>query len=86
MIVDRRTFVAGAACVAVAPVTQLLPSAFATPELTGVQPPVFKISGLECRRCSRPEQCALDECWVRMEDCLAVARSTASLLQRLDHF
>lgn len=45
MTVDRRTFMAGAACVAVTPVTRLVPSAFAAPELNVLEPPVFKISG-----------------------------------------
>ena len=45
MIIDRRVFVAGAAVAAFSPALPLLASDVAVPELKGVQPPVFMISG-----------------------------------------
>jgi len=55
MIVDRRTFIAGVAVVAVAPVAQLLPSSFAAPAFAVVEPPVLKISGWSAADALVPE-------------------------------
>ena len=62
MIIDRRVFVAGAAASAFSPALPLLASDVAVPELNGVQPAVFMISGWSTEADSSPG----DEIWMRV--------------------
>ena len=62
MIIDRRTFVAGATFAAFSPALPLLASDVAVPELKAVQPTVFMISGWS----SEADGSTGDEIWMRV--------------------